>query len=65
MATTNDSAAAAAAHHIELERLLAKIHDDSLRLLAMAETQGADRWGAVGSLGHIREVLAELAGERG
>ena len=65
MATTNDPAAAAAAHHIEIERLLAKIHDDALRLLAMAETRGADRWGAVGSLGHMRESLAALAGERG
>jgi len=65
MANQNDPAAQATVHHDEITRLLGRIRDDAMRLLAQAETRGADRWGAVGSLGHIHEVLAELAGERG
>lgn len=65
MATKNDPAAQAIEHHAEIERLIAKISAEAMRLLAQAETRGADRWGASGSLGLIRERLAELAGERG
>lgn len=51
--------AKAAAHLAEIKRLLAKIGTE-------AEGYATDAsWPAVGSLGHIRETLAALAGEEG
>lgn len=54
-----DAIRKAADHLQNIHRLLEKLRGEAERLAGDAS------WPAVGSLGHIHETLAELAGERG
>ena len=63
MAARDDKEAQAIDRLNEVERLLGRIREEALRLAHKA--LDVDGWPAVGSLGHIVDVLAELAGERG
>jgi hypothetical protein len=60
----DDPRASALACLAEIERLTLKIHTEAERLVDGAE-HGRDKWGCVGSLGRLVQVLREAAGEEG